>query len=156
MKLSTKGQYAVMALVDLAMRGNGGSLPLPDIAVRQNMSLSYLEQLFARLKRHALVISVRGQSGGYALSRGANDITIADIFRAADEPIRAARCGGKKGGCSSRTLKEPCLTHDLWSELENRITGYLSSVTLADVCQKSIAPKAVCTRPCHTLGAGRP
>jgi Rrf2 family iron-sulfur cluster assembly transcriptional regulator len=132
MRLSTKGRYAVMAMVDLAKHGTGNPISLAEIAERQEISLSYLEQLFAKLRAGELVKSVRGPGGGYLLSRGAEGTRIADIILAVDEPIRATRCSpGAPVGC--RGNKTRCLTHDLWEELGHQIHLYLSSVTLADV-----------------------
>lgn len=136
MKLSTKGRYAVMAMVDLAAKSAGAPVPLADIASRQEISLSYLEQLFARLRREGLVKSVRGPGGGYLLSRPAADLRISDIIIAADEPLKATRCRqGSAQGCTSHGR---CLTHDLWEELGRQIHLYLSSVSLADVVAKRV------------------
>ncbi|MGH6948671.1 MAG: Rrf2 family transcriptional regulator [Kiloniellales bacterium] len=137
MKLSTKGRYAVMALVDLATHGDGRPVSLADIAERQEISLSYLEQLFAKLRRAELVASVRGPGGGYLLARGADGTRISDIVLAVDEPIHATRCTpGQPYGC--RSNKSRCLTHDLWEELGNQIYLYLSSVTLQDVVARRV------------------
>lgn len=138
MKLSTKGRYAVMALVDLAFHTNDGKpVALADIAGRQEISLSYLEQLFAKLRRGGLVRSVRGPGGGYLLARPATELRISDAILAVDEPIRATRCSpGSPVGCQSN--KSRCLTHDLWEELGNQIHLFLSSVSLADVCERRI------------------
>lgn len=137
MKLGTKGRYAVMAMVDLAMHSGGKPVSLADIASRQEISVSYLEQLFGRLRRMGLVLSVRGPGGGYVLSRPAEAVRIADIVLAVDEPIRATRCSlGSPLGC--RKNRDRCQTHALWEELGNRIYDYLSGVSLADVC----APRA--------------
>jgi len=132
MRLSTKGRYAVMAMVDLARRESDAAraVALADIAARQEISLSYLEQLFARLRRRGLVKSARGPGGGYRLARGASETSIADIVHAVDEPLRATRCGAGKG-CMIKG--ERCLTHDLWADLGARIEDYLASVSLADV-----------------------
>jgi len=136
-KLSTKGRYAVMALVDLASQSNGRPVALADIAERQEISLSYLEQLFAKLRRGGLVRSVRGPGGGYLLARSAEETRISDAILAVDEPIRATRCkSGSAIGC--RSNKSRCLTHDLWEELGNQIHIFLSSVSLADVCGKRV------------------
>jgi Rrf2 family iron-sulfur cluster assembly transcriptional regulator len=138
-KLSTKGRYAVMAMVDLAnsTREIGMPISLADIAARQAISLSYLEQLLAKLRRNGLVKSVRGPGGGYLLSRNYEDIRISDIVTAADEHLSATRCTpGSAKGCN--VDKSRCLTHDLWDELTNQITMYLSSVSLADVCEKRV------------------
>ncbi|WP_119462344.1 Rrf2 family transcriptional regulator [Rhodospirillaceae bacterium SYSU D60014] len=137
MKLSTKGRYAVMALVDLASYSHGRPIALADIAARQEISLSYLEQLFAKLRRGGLVRSVRGPGGGYLLARPDDEMRIADIILAVDEPIRATRCTpGSPAGC--RGNRSRCLTHDLWEELGNQIHLYLSSVSLADVCARRV------------------
>ena len=137
MKLSTKGRYAVMAMVDLATHSRGKPVSLADIAERQDISLSYLEQLFARLRRGSLVKSVRGPGGGYLLARGPEATRIADIILAVDEPIRATRCTpGQPFGC--RSNKSRCMTHDLWEELGNQIYLYLSSVSLDDVMGRRI------------------
>jgi len=134
MRLSTKGRYAVMAMVDLAKHERGSPIALAEIADRQEISLSYLEQLFAKLRAAGLVKSVRGPGGGYLLGHGAGATRISDIILAVDEPIRATRCApGAPMGCSGN--KSRCLTHDLWEELGNQIHLYLSSVTLADVCE---------------------
>jgi Rrf2 family transcriptional regulator, iron-sulfur cluster assembly transcription factor len=132
MRLSTKGRYAVMAMADLARRQDAAAraVALADIAARQEISLSYLEQLFARLRRKGLVQSARGPGGGYRLARTADETTIAEIVHAVDEPLRATRCVGDKG-CMLRG--ERCLTHDLWADLGDRIEDYLASVSLADV-----------------------
>lgn len=137
MKLSTKGRYAVMAMVDLASTSNGNPVALADIAERQEISLSYLEQLFAKLRRGGLVRSVRGPGGGYLLAHASDQTRISDIILAVDEPIRATRCApGSPVGC--RANKARCLTHDLWEELGNQIHLYLSSVTLANVVSRRV------------------
>ena len=137
MRLSTKGRYAVMAMVDLAKHGTGEPISLAEIAERQEISLSYLEQLFAKLRSANLVKSVRGPGGGYLLAHGAAGTRISDIILAVDEPIRATRCTpGAPTGCAGN--KSRCLTHDLWEELGNQIHLYLSSVTLADVCEQRV------------------
>ena len=132
MRLSTKGRYAVMAMVDLARRQDQAAraVALADIAARQEISLSYLEQLFARLRRRGLVQSARGPGGGYRLAKAAEATSIADIVHAVDEPLRATRCGAGKG-CMTKGAR--CLTHDLWEDLGSRIEDYLASVSLADV-----------------------
>jgi Rrf2 family transcriptional regulator, iron-sulfur cluster assembly transcription factor len=137
MKLNTKGRYAVMAMADLAQHGKDRPVALADIAERQEISLSYLEQLFAQLRRHELVTSVRGPGGGYRLARGPEGTRIADIILAVDEPIKTTRCElGSPRGCTGRQTR--CLTHDLWEELGRQIHIFLSSVTLADVVHKRI------------------
>lgn len=137
MRLSTKGRYAVMAMVDLAMHSEGKPVALAAVAERQDISLSYLEQLFARLKRNALVKSVRGPGGGYMLAHGADGTRISDIILAVDEPIRVTRCDPQSPhGCTKTKMR--CATHDLWSELSNQIHLFLNSVTLADVVNRRI------------------
>lgn len=137
MRLSTKGRYAVMAMVDLAATSQGSPVALADIAERQEISLSYLEQLFAKLRKGGLVKSVRGPGGGYLLAHPSDATRVSDIILAVDEPIRTTRCAnGTPQGC--RTNRSRCLTHDLWEELGNQIHMYLSSVTVADVVERRI------------------
>jgi len=137
MRLSTKGRYAVMAMVDLAQHNAGDPISLAEIADRQEISLSYLEQLFAMLRKGGLVKSVRGPGGGYLLAHDRSETRIADIILAVDEPIRATRCTpGAPVGC--RGDRTRCATHDLWEELGNQIHLYLSSVSLADVCERRV------------------
>ncbi|HVC56228.1 MAG TPA: Rrf2 family transcriptional regulator [Stellaceae bacterium] len=137
MKLSSKGRYAVMAMVDLAQHGGDNPVSLAEIAERQEISLSYLEQLFAKLRRCGLVKSVRGPGGGYRLARDRDATRISDIIVAVDEPLHAVRCApGAAIGC--RGDRSRCLTHDLWEELSNQIHVYLSSVSLGDVCEKRV------------------
>lgn len=134
MRLSTKGRYAVMALVDLAARGKDGPIALADIATRQEISLSYLEQLFSKLRRGGIVRSVRGPGGGYMLAIPADQLRISDITMAVDEPIRATRCSpGSPKGCMNNKVR--CVTHDLWEELGNQIYMFLNSVTVEDVIE---------------------
>src|SRR5271170_3536276 len=137
MRLSTKGRYAVMAMVDLAQHSCGGPVSLAEIAERQEISLSYLEQLFAMLRKSGLVKSVRGPGGGYLLANNHSETRVADIILAVDEPIRATRCApGAPVGCRGNRTR--CLTHDLWEELGNQIHLFLSSVSLADVCEHRV------------------
>ena len=145
MRLSTKGRYAVMAMADLAAHEAGAKpVSLADIAQRQEISLSYLEQLFAKLRRGGLVKSVRGPGGGYRLSRASAELRIADIILAVDEPITATRCQvGSTKGCTGTGAR--CVTHDLWEELGRQIQVFLSSVSLADVVEKRVLGRA---RPC--------
>jgi len=144
MKLSTKGRYAVMAMVDLARHAGSHPVSLADIAERQEISLSYLEQLFAKLRRNGLVRSVRGPGGGYLLGRGTDDVKISDIILAVDEPIRATRCNPSSAvGC--KTDRSRCLTHDLWEELGNQIHLFLRSVSLSDVSENKVVG-AACVR----------
>lgn len=132
MRLSTKGRYAVMAMADLAKRGGGErAVTLAEIAQRQDISLPYLEQLFARLRRRGLVKSVRGPGGGYRLAKSASETAVGEIVDAVDEPLKAVRCSSGPVGCMPGG--ERCLTHDLWDDLGRHIEDYLSSVTLDDV-----------------------
>jgi len=134
MRLSTKGRYAVMAMADLARNGADRAVSLAEIAARQEISLSYLEQLFARLRKGGLVKSVRGPGGGYRLARDADETMVAEIVLAVDEPIRATRCGvTSPGGCMAKG--ERCITHHLWEDLGREIHRYLASVSLADVIE---------------------
>lgn len=145
MRLSTKGRYAVMAMADLAGH-EGGTRPvsLAEIAKRQEISLSYLEQLFAKLRKGGLVKSVRGPGGGYRLSRPAAEMRIADIVLAVDEPLSATRCEpGSPKGCTGTTTR--CVTHDLWEELGRQIHVFLASVSLADVVERRVLGRA---KPC--------
>jgi Rrf2 family iron-sulfur cluster assembly transcriptional regulator len=136
-KLGAKARYAVMAMVDLARHSNGEPVCLGDIAERQEISLPFLEQLFAKLRRSGLVRSVRGPGGGYLLAHDREETRIADIIAAVDEPIHAVRCTpGGATGC--RIDRSRCLTHDLWEELSNQIHLYLSSVSLGDVCERRV------------------
>jgi Rrf2 family iron-sulfur cluster assembly transcriptional regulator len=138
MKLNTKGRYAVMAMVDLGIHSKDGHpVSLADIATRQEISLSYLEQLFSRLRRAGLVKSARGPGGGYVLSHGAAQTRIADIVLAVDEPIQVTRCEGRTHkGCMPGNGR--CATHDLWAELGNHIYLFLSAITVADVCERRV------------------
>ena len=139
MRLSTKGRYAVMAMADLARREGDKAVALAEIAQRQEISLSYLEQLFARLRRQGLVVSARGPGGGYRLARLASETNIAEIVLAVDEPLRATRCtkDARKGCMLSG---EKCLTHDLWEEMGRQLHSYLASVSLADVLEGRLRP----------------
>ena len=132
MRLTTKGRFAVTAMLDLALRGGKNPVTLAGISERQDISLSYLEQLFSRLRRHELVESVRGPGGGYYLARALDDVSVADIIRAVDEPIDATQCGGKEN-CHD---EHRCLTHDLWTWLNAHIYDYLDNVTLATLVAK--------------------
>lgn len=137
MRLTTKGRFAVTAMIDLAMRQHSGPVTLAAISQRQNISLSYLEQLFGKLRRHELVDSVRGPGGGYSLARLARNITVADIIFAVDEPLDATNCGGKHD-CTSgldglNGLNGKCMTHELWTTLNQKMVDYLDSVSLQDL-----------------------
>ena len=129
MRLTTKGRFAVTAMVDLAMRQNRGPVTLAAISERQHISLSYLEQLFCKLSRAKLVNSVRGPGGGYNLAKPTGSITVAEIISAVDEPIDATQCAGKENCNDDRR----CITHDLWATLNEKMNDYLTSVSLADV-----------------------
>lgn len=133
MKLTTKGRYAVTAMLDLALHGDNGPVTLADISARQEISLSYLEQLFSRLRRQHLVASIRGPGGGYRLSRGADAIFVSDVVDAVSESLDTTRCANK-GDCQSG---EKCLTHHLWSDLSEQIHQFLSNISLSDLMKKS-------------------
>ncbi len=148
MNLSTKGRYAVMAMVDLARNGTDKPVALNEIAQRQEISLSYLEQLFAGLRRGGLVVSARGPGGGYRLAHAANETRISDIMIAVEEPLRATRCDlASSRGCTGQQGR--CVTHDLWEELGRQIHIFLSAVTLADVVNKRVLGMS---RPVDVMG----
>ncbi|NOX27468.1 MAG: Fe-S cluster assembly transcription factor [Gammaproteobacteria bacterium] len=132
MKLTTKGRYAVTAMLDLALHTDSGSTPLADISKRQEVSLSYLEQLFSKLRRSGLVKSARGPGGGYRLARDASEIAVIHVLDAIDEDIDATRCGGS-ADCQHG---EPCLTHDLWVDLSHQIYKFLSDISLGDLVKR--------------------
>jgi Rrf2 family iron-sulfur cluster assembly transcriptional regulator len=135
--LTTKGRYAVMAMVDLAVKESDKVITLQDIAVRQQIALSYLEQIFAKLRKEGLVDSVKGPGGGYKLARQPSDISVAEVIYAADETIKMVRCGNNpEAGCMQDKAK--CLTHTLWDGLGQVIHHYLASVSLADICAGTI------------------
>lgn len=136
MRLTSKGRYAVMAMADLALHGGGErAVPLQEVARRQEISLSYLEQLFARMRRAGLVSGVRGPGGGYRLARGSDVITVAEIIAAVNEPIKATRCEeGSMKSCLGRNGR--CIAHGLWQEMGDRIQVFLASVSLADVLEQ--------------------
>jgi Rrf2 family iron-sulfur cluster assembly transcriptional regulator len=139
MNLTTKGRYAVMAMVDLAINGKGNPVSLADIAARQDIALSYLEQIFMRLRKAGLVKSVRGPGGGYIIAAKPEDMPISDIVIAVDESIKMTRCGNEnKSGCISDHNKSKCITHNLWEGLSNKIYEYLHSISLADVCNRNV------------------
>ena len=131
MRLTTKGRFAVTAMMDLAMRQSRGPVTLAAISERQHISLSYLEQLFGKLRRHRLVNSVRGPGGGYTLAESIGGISVAAIITAVDEPLDATQCGGKEN-CQD---EKRCMTHDLWATLNEKMYDYLSSVTLRDLIE---------------------
>ncbi len=130
MRLTTKGRFAVTAMIDLSLRQHEGPVTLAGISERQQISLSYLEQLFGKLRRARLVDSVRGPGGGYCLARAMNEVSVADIIRAVDEPLDATLCGGL---ANCREDKNPCMTHQLWTSLNSVMFDYLNSVTLAEL-----------------------
>lgn len=130
MRLTSKGRYAVTAMLDVALHSQSGPVPLADISERQGISLSYLEQLFSRLRKNDLVASVRGPGGGYLLGRDADQIFVAQVIAAVDESVDATRCQGSKEGCQNG---DRCLTHALWRDLSDRITSFLSSISLDEL-----------------------
>ena len=133
MRLTSKGRYAVTAMLDVALHTATGPVPLADISARQEISLSYLEQLFARLRKHGLVSSVRGPGGGYQLGRPATEISVSEVISAVDESVDATRCQGKsdcQGGAK-------CLTHTLWSDLSTRIEDFLTQITLGELVSQN-------------------
>lgn len=136
MRLTTKGRFAVTAMIDLALRQNSGPVTLAAISQRQQISLSYLEQLFGKLRRNALVESTRGPGGGYTLARKAAEITVADIITSVDEPIDATQCAGKEN-CLGEAGR--CMTHDLWSSLNQRMVEFLDSVSLQKLVDDQLA-----------------
>lgn len=138
MRLTTKGRFAVTAMVDLALRDGSGPVTLAEISARQKISLSYLEQLFGKLRRRELVESVRGPGGGYHLAKSTGEISIAEIILAVDEPIDATQCAGKEN-CHD---DQKCLTHDLWATLNERIFDYLEGVTLRQLVEQHRAKES--------------
>ena len=129
MKLTTKGRYAIIAMVDLAINGTHETVPLKEISHRQNISLSYLEQLFSKLRLSGLVKSIRGPGGGYMLNRTSSDLNLLDIITAVDEKIDQTQCGGAMNCINEK----PCLTHFIWTDLNNRINEYMREITLSDI-----------------------
>jgi len=136
MRLTTKGRFAVTAMIDLALRQGTGPVTLAAISQRQQISLSYLEQLFGKLRRNDLVESTRGPGGGYSLGRKPADITVADIITSVDEPIDATHCGGKEN-CLGEAGR--CMTHDLWAALNERMVEFLDSVNLQTLVDQQLA-----------------
>ena len=136
MRLTTKGRFAVTAMLDLALREHAGPVTLAGISEREHISLSYLEQLFGKLRRNGLVESTRGPGGGYTLGKPAADITITAIITSVDEPMDATKCGGAQN-CHGDN--KPCMTHDLWTSLNDRIRDYLDSVTLQSMMDEQLA-----------------
>ena len=133
MRLTTKGRYAVTAMLDLALHYKEGPITLADISRRQGISLSYLEQLFSKLRKAGLVDSARGPGGGYRLSRDAGEICVADVITAVDEKVDAMRCGGE-GNCQDDSQ---CLTHELWCDLSNQIYSFLQSIDLGQLVHRA-------------------
>jgi Rrf2 family iron-sulfur cluster assembly transcriptional regulator len=136
MRLTTKGRFAVTAMIDLGLRQNSGPVTLAAISQRQQISLSYLEQLFGKLRRHELVESTRGPGGGYTLARSPTEITVADIILSVDEPIDATQCGGKEN-CLGEGAR--CMTHDLWASLNVRMVEFLDSISLQKLVEDQLA-----------------
>lgn len=136
MRLTTKGRFAVTAMIDLALRQNSGPVTLAAISQRQQISLSYLEQLFGKLRRNELVESTRGPGGGYTLARKASEITVTDIIVSVDEPIDATQCNGKENCLGDHGR---CMTHDLWSALNRHMVEFLDSVTLQKLVDEQLA-----------------
>ncbi len=132
MRLTTKGRYAVTAMLDLALNATEKPITLADISQRQGISLSYLEQLFSRMRKQGLVSSARGPGGGYRLSRDANDINIAQVIEAVDEKVSVTRCEGR-GDCDNG---DPCLTHELWCNLSDQIYGFLNGISLGNLLEE--------------------
>lgn len=132
MRLTTKGRFAVTAMIDLSMRQHNGPVTLAGISQRQKISLSYLEQLFGKLRRHELVESTRGPGGGYSLGRPMADVSVADIIYAVDEPLDATQCRGKEN-CNN---EQRCMTHELWANLNRVMVDYLDSVSLQDLVEQ--------------------
>lgn len=141
MNLTTKGRYAVMAMVDLARNSNGEAVPLSEIALRQNIAVSYLEQIFMKLRRANLVESTRGPGGGYKICGSIDDMSISDIVVAVDESIKITRCNGSVGSLGCLHDKKICLEHDLWKGLSDHIFNYLSNIYLSDVCEGKVRQK---------------
>ena len=137
MRLTTKGRFAVTSMLDLAMHGGKRPVTLAGISQRQSISLSYLEQLFGKLRRHTLVESVRGPGGGYTLARELEKVSVADIVTAVDEPLDATQCGGREN-CKD---EQRCMTHDLWSTLNDKMYEYLDSVKLSDLVAQQATRK---------------
>lgn len=138
MRLTTKGRFAVTAMVDLALHNGDGPVTLAEISERQKISLSYLEQLFGKLRRKQIVDSVRGPGGGYLLGRDMRELSVAEIILAVDEPIDATQCGGKEN-CHD---DGKCITHDLWAALNQRIFEYLGSVNLQQLVENQRAKES--------------
>jgi Rrf2 family iron-sulfur cluster assembly transcriptional regulator len=157
MRLTTKGRFAVTAMIDLGLRQTAGPVTLAAISQRQHISLSYLEQLFGKLRRHGLVESTRGPGGGYTLARAPQDISVADIITSVDEPLDATQCGGKEN-CLGDGVR--CMTHDLWTALNDKMVEFLGSIHLQQLIdeqltkgfqpeEKIMVKKAIASMPVH-------
>lgn len=157
MRLTTKGRFAVTAMIDLALRQHTGPVTLSGISQRQAISLSYLEQLFGKLRRHDIVESIRGPGGGYSLARRADKVTVADIIIAVDEPLDATQCGGKENchGADAAATGTRCMTHELWATLNEKMVDYLDSVSLQDLVdqqqQKNAEQRVVVMHRAHVV-----
>ena len=150
MNFTTKGRYAVMAMVDLTMHSGDGPVTLAEIAQRQDIALNYLEQIFMKLRKNGLVKSVRGPGGGYIMPIEPSDIKIADIVVAVDESIKMTRCADKSdGGCMHGKAK--CITHNLWEGLSKQIFDYLNSISLADICKDKTKQNLIDVSQLHKL-----
>jgi Rrf2 family iron-sulfur cluster assembly transcriptional regulator len=152
MRLTTKGRFAVTAMVDLAMHQSGGPVTLSAISERQRISLSYLEQLFGRLRRRDLVASVRGPGGGYTLALPSERISVADIIVAVDEPLDATQCGGKENCHDDKR----CMTHDLWATLNTRMYEYLASVSLGNLVEQQRGKPVNVVQDCRIDSKAKP
>ena len=151
MKLTTKGRYAVTAMLDLALHSRQGPVTLGDVARRQGISLSYLEQLFTRLRKEGLVTSTRGPGGGYSLSRPPEEIPVAAVMRAVDEPVDATRCGGL-ANCQNH---QQCLTHELWTELSDQIYDFLNRISMGELMRRRGIQEVAVRQDQNAQGASR-
>jgi Rrf2 family iron-sulfur cluster assembly transcriptional regulator len=158
MRLTTKGRYAVTAMLDLAIHYDLGPITLADISQRQEISLSYLEQLFSKLRKNGLVNSARGPGGGYRLSRDANEIAVAEVIAAVDEKVDATRCR-RKGNCQH---SERCLTHDLWCDLSDQIFNFLANISLGNLMENNAVrevavrqDKVIASRKAETISKNK-
>ncbi len=152
MRLTTKGRFAVTAMIDVALHGTRGPVTLAAVSERQKISLSYLEQLFGKLRRYGLVESVRGPGGGYNLARSGDEVSVADIILAVDEPIDATQCGGRENCHDDRR----CMTHELWMALNGHIFAFLKSVTLGELVRQQQAKPDVAVLQDHRAGNRNP
>jgi Rrf2 family iron-sulfur cluster assembly transcriptional regulator len=152
MRLTTKGRFAVTAMIDVAMHSGKGPVTLAAVSERQRISLSYLEQLFGKLRRYGLVDSVRGPGGGYNLARDATTVSVADIILAVDEPIDATQCGGKENCLDDRR----CMTHELWASLNTHIFSFLQSVSLEQLVRQQDKPEVNVLQDHRALAGKKP